>query len=100
MGLFLSVGAAEAGEVLLKLNSIGILYFTRTALPSCTPGIHFGDPFNTRTASSSVPLPKLRITVMSFSVPSFSTIKDKNTLPSTLFLTASAGYLTLLLKYS
>lgn len=56
-----------------SLNITGTVYFTRTFLPFCTPGFHFGIELITRTASLSKYGSTPRTTSGFVIVPSLST---------------------------
>lgn len=62
-------------------TGIGNEYKVLTALLFCFPGIHLGDIFKTRIASSPVPEPISLNTLILLNEPSFSIIKVKYTFP-------------------
>src|SRR6478735_8857795 len=74
-------------------NLTGSVYLTFTGWPFRLPGIHFGIFCNTLIASASVPQPRRFITLHLLMAPLSSTIKEITDMPSTLFSTASFGYL-------
>ena len=65
-----------------NLNTTGTVYFTRTFLPFCTPGLHFGIELITRIASLSKYASTPR-TTSGFEIdPSLSTTNWTITLPA------------------
>ena len=71
-----------------------MVYFTRTSLPLCLPGFHFGIAWMTRTASASNASLTFLNTFTWLMVPSISTMNCTSTRPSMPFFMASSGYLT------
>lgn len=51
----------------------GTVYCARTGRPFCIPGVHFGERFNTRIASSCIAWLGPRIDFISVKLPSLST---------------------------
>ena len=76
-----------------------MLYFTRTGLPSCLPGVQLGIAFITRKASASSKGETLLTTLMLLRLPFFSTTKPTMTRPCSLCADAMAGYFTFSLRY-